>query len=131
MATRVTIRDETAAGKPLREWMLDLLTDRPTVRELIRSRVYQEVDDFHRSRATVFQGLVQPTETEATLNGFRLKAPRTLDWRAQFDRAVEAFEKNRILVIVGERQVESLDETVEVRPDTVVSFLRLVPLVGG
>lgn len=131
MTTTLTIRDESASGKTLRESMLELLTERVSARELIRARVYQEVEDFNRSRGAVFHGLVQPTATEATLNGYRLKTPRQLDWRAQFDRAVEAFEAGRILLLVGERQVERLEEEITVGPATVVSFLRLVPLVGG
>ena len=74
---------------------------------------------------------MQPTDAEQTLNGFKLKKPRQLDWNKQFDRAVEAFEKNQVLILVNERQAESLDEQIEVRPETVVSFLRLVLLVGG
>jgi hypothetical protein len=41
----LTIRDESLTGTPTREWMLEVLTERLTVRELIRSRVYQEVQD--------------------------------------------------------------------------------------
>ncbi|MFF8374896.1 hypothetical protein ACF07V_02015 [Streptomyces sp. NPDC015661] len=48
-----------------------------------------------------------------------------------FARAVEAFGRNGFLVLVGDRQVEELDETVTVGPETEVVFLRLVPLVGG
>ncbi|SEC66319.1 hypothetical protein SAMN05428939_2942 [Streptomyces sp. TLI_105] len=48
-----------------------------------------------------------------------------------FARAVEAFGRNGFLVLVGDRQVEELDETVTVDPETEVVFLRLVPLVGG
>src|SRR5215510_7999836 len=127
MPLSLTIRDETASGQPLKEWMLDLLTERITVRELIRSRVYQEVEDFNRQKGTHFQGLVQPSNTEATANGFRLKAKRSIEWKPQFEQAIEGFEKGRILILVGERQAESLDETIEVKPGTVVSFLRLVP----
>ncbi|MEU0402573.1 hypothetical protein ABZ318_20505 [Streptomyces sp. NPDC006197] len=50
---------------------------------------------------------------------------------AAFTRAVEAFGRNGFLVLVGDRQVEELDETVTVGPETEVVFLRLVPLVGG
>jgi len=45
---QLTIRDETTAGKLTHELTLDLLNEKLTVRELIRSRVYQEVDDFNR-----------------------------------------------------------------------------------
>jgi hypothetical protein len=41
----ITVRDETAAGRAEGELTLDFLTERVTVRELIRSRVFQEVKD--------------------------------------------------------------------------------------
>jgi hypothetical protein len=130
MPATVTIRDEALSGEPLHEWVLELLTERLTVRELIRRRIYQEVRDYNRRRPERFLGLVRPEEpTESLLN--RPKAPRPIDWQRQFDRAVDAFERNQILVLVGDRQAESLDEEVVVGPDTMVTFLRLMPLVGG
>jgi hypothetical protein len=131
MAT-LTIRDEELTGKTLHEFSLDFLTERITVRELIRSRVYQEVKDHNaKQNQSEFRGLVQPTDAERTLNGYRLKKPRMIDWQEQFDKAVEGFHKNQILILVNDRQMESLDEEIEVGPGTSVSFLRLTLLVGG
>lgn len=131
MPATLTIRDETTAGKTLREWKLEVLTERLSVRELIRSRVYQEVQDYNLAQPEHFRGLVQPTDAEQTLNGFKLKTRRQIDWKEQFDRAVEAFETGRILVLVNDRQAETLDEEIVVTPETEVSFLRLTLLVGG
>jgi hypothetical protein len=131
MSTTLTVRDETTSGGTLQEIALEVLTERLTVRELIRSRVYQEVQDYNRSRPPVFRGLVQPTDAEQALNGYKLRKPRTIDWKKQYDRAIEAFEANGILVLVDDKQVESLDQEIVVRPDTRVSFLRLTMLVGG
>jgi hypothetical protein len=131
MTGTLTIRDETLGGESARAWDLEVTTERLTVRELIRSRVYQEVQDYNRQRGQVFQGLVQPEEAEKTLNGWKLKKPRLLDWKQQFDRAVEAFESNRILILVNDRQAESLDEELVIESQMTVTFLRLTPLVGG
>jgi hypothetical protein len=131
MTATLTIRDETLGGESLRAWALEVTTERLTVRELIRSRVYQEVQDYNRQRGQVFQGLVQPEEAEKTLNGWKLKKPRLLDWKRQFDRAVEAFESNRILILVNDRQAESLDEELVLESQMTVTFMRLTPLVGG
>jgi hypothetical protein len=81
--------------------------------------------------ADVFRGMVQPEESEKTLNGWKLKKPRQLDWKKQFTRAVEAFEVNQILILVNDRQAESLDEEFVVGSTTTVTFLRLTALVGG
>ena len=132
MAGTLTIRDQEITGKTINEFSLEFLTERITVRELIRSRVYQEVKDHNaRQNQTEFRGLVQPTGAERTLNGYRLKQPRPIDWQEQFDKAIDAFEKNQILILVNDRQMESLEEEMEVGPKTNVSFLRLTLLVGG
>src|SRR5450756_2340001 len=123
MSATLTIRDETLGGESLSEWALDVLTERITVRELIRSRVYQEVQDFNRTQADVFRGLIQPEGAEKALNGWNLKQNRQLDWKKQFDRGLEAFEKNQVVILVNDRQAESLDEEIEVGPDTRVTFL--------
>jgi hypothetical protein len=125
------LRDETTSGRVLHEWSLECLTERITVRELIRSRVYQEVQDYNLKQPEFFRGLVQPTDAEESLNGYKLRKRRLLDWKPQFEKAISAFEANRILILVNDHQAASLDEEIEIKPDTQVSFLRLTLLVGG
>ena len=110
---------------------MELAAEKITVRELIRSRVYQEVQDYNLRRGPVFQGLIEPEEAEKALNGWKLNKPRLLNWKRQFDRAVEAFEKNQVLILVNDRQAEALDEEFVIGPQTRVTFLRLTLLVGG
>src|SRR5262245_9503709 len=38
---------------------------------------------------------------------------------------------HRVLILVDQQQVESLDTWIEVKPETEVTFLKLVALVGG
>jgi hypothetical protein len=65
MPVTLTIRDETASGRVYNEVPLEFPSERVAVRDLIRERVYQEVQDFNRKKSDqVFQGLVQPTDTE-------------------------------------------------------------------
>jgi hypothetical protein len=131
MSATVVIRDETLGGGTAHEWDLAVTAERMTVRTLLRSRIYQEVQDYNVQHGQVYRGLVQPEDAEKTLNGWKLNKPRLLDWKRQFDRAVEAFEKNQILILVNERQAESLNEEFVIEPGTSVTFLRLMPLVGG
>jgi len=132
MAALLTIRDQTADGASLSSRTLEFPTERITIRELIRERVYQEVDDFNRRpEVEFFRGLIRPADAEPGPNGFCLRKRRAIDWKQQFDRAVDAFEARRILVLVNDQQAESLDETVEITRGTEVTFLRLVMLVGG
>ncbi len=60
MSTTITIRDETTTGESANEWTLEVLSESMTVREIIRSRVYQEVQDYNLQNAGEFRGLVQP-----------------------------------------------------------------------
>ena len=131
MAATLVVRDETAGGKTVNELTLDILTEKITVRELIRSRVYQEVEDYNRKGTEHFRGLVQPTGAEQTLNGYKLKKRREIDWKKQFDLACEAFVRNGFFILVDEHQVESLDEEIVLEAGTQVSFVKLTPLVGG
>ena len=131
MTLTLTIYDETLAGDRTGVRLLELMTERISVRELIRRRVYEEVQEHNLRAPEFFRGLVQPADAERVLNGYRLRQPRKIDWEQQFQRAVEAFERNEFFVLVDDRQVESLDEEIVLRPETEVSFLRLLPLVGG
>jgi hypothetical protein len=131
VATTVTVRDETTLGETTGELTLEFLTERVTAREVIRSRVYQEVTEYNARQAGLFHGLVQPRDAERTREGFRLRNPRRIDWAEQYESALDAFARNGFLLLVDDRQVTDLDAEIELRHNTEVSFLRLVPLVGG
>ena len=134
MSTTLTIRDETTfafSNDVDGAFALDLPTERITLRELIRTRVYGEVRDYNLRQPEYFRGLVQPTDAERTLNGFKVRPGRMLDPEKQFERAIESFYRNGFLILINDRQVEELEEEIEIQPDTTVAFLKLVPLVGG
>jgi hypothetical protein len=131
MPTTLTIHDETTSGQKTNTFTLACLTEKMTVRELIRARIYQEVQDYNQKTPEYFRGLVEPTDAERVLNGFKLKAKRQIDWQKQYERALEAFERNGFFVLVGDKQAESLDQEFQVEAETPVSFVKLVPLVGG
>lgn len=54
-----------------------------------------------------------------------------MDPAEQADRALEAFSHNGYVVLVDDRQVEELDTVLELSRGTEITFLKLVPLVGG
>ncbi|MGX7672385.1 hypothetical protein [Plantactinospora sp. DSM 117369] len=127
----VSFVDETTAGERSTAWHLEIFEERLPVREVIRRRVFQEVAEHNAKGGDVFRGLVQPTGTERTLNGFKLRQPRRIDPQEQADRALEAFSRNGFIVLVDDRQVDELDAVVELTRGTRITFLKLVPLVGG
>jgi hypothetical protein len=106
------VRDETMAGRVIASWSLPGLPVEITARELLRLRVREEVA---RRRVT---GLVQPDTADG-------------GWEAQADAACRAFDRNGFVMLVGERQVEHLEEVIDLRSEQAVAFVRLVPLVGG
>src|SRR5918992_3408082 len=115
MPTAVTIRDETIQGETTNELTLEFLDERVTVRELIRGRVYQEVTEYNARQAGYFKGLVQPRDAERVVGGFRIRERRRIDWEEQFRKALEAFERNGFLLLVDERQLDDLDQEIELR----------------
>ena len=123
--------DETTSGSRSDGWGLEIAEERLSVRELIRRRVFQEVAEYNARTPEVFQGLVQPEDTERVLNGYVMRTPRLIDPEAQTELALRAFAGNGFLVLVGERQVTDLDEEIELVLGTEVTFLKLVALVGG
>jgi hypothetical protein len=131
MTTTLTVHDETTSGQKTNTFTLECLTERMTVRELIRARIYQEVQDYNQRTPEYFRGLVEPTQAEKTLNGYKLRERRKINWQEQYNKALEAFGRNGFFVLVGQRQAEGLDEEFEVKVETEVSFVKLVPLVGG
>lgn len=125
------IRDELSSGEIVNEFTIEVLDEIMTVRELIRSRVYEEVRLFNFSKPGYFRGLVQPSDAETALNGYKLREKRTVDWQKQYETALAAFGKNGFIILVDDQQVESLEQVIQLRVGTQVSFLKLVPLVGG
>ncbi|MFI7320311.1 hypothetical protein [Streptomyces venezuelae] len=98
----VTFVDETTSGERRSAGELEVEEERLALRELIRRRVLHEVE-----------------------------AKAEADSARQVERVVEAFGRNGLLVLVGDRQVTDLDENIVLTSGTEVTFLRLVPLVGG
>ena len=133
MLTKLLIRDETTAslGKAEHTFTVHVSGEKISIRELIRQRVTQEVEEFNNRQPAVFRMLVQPNGTERTLNGFKFHKPRLVDPITQYEKAIEAFVGNGFIILVDDRQVESLDGEIALHLETSVTFLKLVPLVGG
>lgn len=131
MQLAIKILDKTTDGKLYRESSLKLVSSRTTLREILEKRIRQEVDKHNGGDLQVFSGLVQPTETEEKLNGFEMNKPRPVSYEKQLERAIGAFQSTGFFVLLDDRQVEDLDSPITVREDSRVSFVKLVPLVGG
>jgi len=127
----LTILDETASGSIIGRLELEIIQEMLTVRELITQRVHDEVAAYNARQTGVFNGLVQPTESERVLNGYRLRPTKLIDAEQQTYRALQAFQDNGFFLLVNDRQAESLDQEVWLGEGATLSFVKLTPLVGG
>ncbi|MFJ8541245.1 hypothetical protein ACIRFH_04350 [Streptomyces sp. NPDC093586] len=130
MAT-VTFRDETATGKRIAEWEATGLPDRMTVRELIGLRVHEEVTRHNTRPGDHFNGLVRPEGAEQTPHGYHFPRPRLIDAARQTEAAEHAFATNGFFILSDDRQLEALDDPVDLTTTPVLIFIKLIALVGG
>jgi hypothetical protein len=131
MGVTVTVQDETRPGAVAGTLTLEDVPAAITLRDLIRTRVREEVARVNAAPGQEVRTLVEPVDAERTLNGYRVRGPRRVDWERQADVALEAFGRNGFFVLVGGRQVEDLEEELELDADTEIRFVKLTPLVGG
>lgn len=117
----VCARLETVPKSEPIESSLALSHPKVTVRELISQYVAS-------NEKTAKPLLVCPTDKENALNSGIGKRSQT-DRNVQ--RALSAFRNNGFVLLVDNRQVGDLDDEVELSENSVVTFLRLTPLVGG
>jgi hypothetical protein len=127
----ITIKDESATGKLLHEFEMEFKTEMVTVRDIIMRRVYDEVKQYNERVHLGFKGLVQPTDAEKTLNGYKQKKDKLIDAEKQAYVALHAFQNNGFFVLIDNMQSESLDEEIALHLGMSVSFIKLTQLVGG
>lgn len=127
----VKIKDETLTGKVLTEQILQFDAERVSVKTIISRRVALEVQNYNKELPEYFNGLVKPTEAEQTLKGYKVKDKKKIDVERQIYVALNAFQKNAFFVLIDAIQAESLEQEINLRPDTKISFVKLTPLVGG
>ncbi len=131
MALTLRVWDEAIPGQRVGAGSITCESGAITARELIRSRVEQEVQRYNQSLPEVFQGLVQPEESERILNGFRMTERKPLHSEVQFRRACQSFESNGFLLMVDGRQIGDLAAVLDLKAESEIQFVKLVPLIGG
>lgn len=131
MPITVTIKDETGTGRVAASVTLDGVDERITLRDLVRTRVRDEVARYNARTTGVCTALVMPQGAEPGPDGLEMAGARRVDWEQQADKAIEAFGRNGFFVLIGDRQVTDLDEVLALTADTDIRFIRLVQLAGG
>jgi hypothetical protein len=125
------IKDETMTGNVQGTFDIQFNTELVTIKDIIEARVHAEVAKYNSTLMEYFKGLVQPTEAERTLNGYKMKERKTIDAEKQVYIALDAFQRNGFFILVNDRQAETLEEEVFLTGNDSVSFVKLTALVGG
>jgi hypothetical protein len=116
-------------------------TESVTVRDFITRRVEEEVaqvnsmkrdpdriDEQHR----MFLAGLTKMSPEVLLNKkSQRRSRRMVDVKHAIDTALKAFMKGDFFLLYDNKQVEDLNETLLLKPDSEAVFLRLTPLIGG
>lgn len=128
----VLIKDRTFGGDNLNEVALQFEATEITVKELIERRVKREVEIYNSMADKPYSGLVIPDQMEKLLNrGGKVKDRRKVDFEKQCYQALAGFLNSQFFVIINDKQVESLEQKVQVETIQEVEFIKLTPLVGG
>ncbi|MGL5811683.1 MAG: hypothetical protein ACRCYQ_17210 [Nocardioides sp.] len=132
MLVNVIVRDESAGGAAGGEAVVVSVDSATTVRDLIRTRVRDEVARYNAAPVQTFDGLVMPDGAEPLGTGrFLMSSTRRIDWEAQAELALDAFGRNQFFVLIDDLQVTEPDQVLDLIPESEIRFVRLVPLVGG
>lgn len=84
----------------------------------------------------------QPSESyEITLVSEKIKTKDLIRKKIQtrnhsnlddlYEKALRSFESNGFLLFVNDKQITDLEEDLFLTPNTVIRFLKLIPMVGG
>ena len=127
----LTIKDESMTGVVQNTIEVNFSTELVTVKDIIESRVAAEVKKYNDTLGEYFNSLIQPTEAERTLNGYKMRERKRIDAEKQTYVALKAFKENSFFVLIDDKQIENLDETFRASDLLSVSFVKLTALVGG
>ena len=128
---KILIKDETIGGETNNSFSIETTKTVSTVQGLIKLRIFKEVENFNQRLPEYFRSLVQPTEAEVTLNGYKMIEKRKIDPEKQYYLALDAFKKNGYFLIINNKQVESLEQEIKIQDNMELQFIKLTPLVGG
>lgn len=128
---QLKISDNTISGQTNNLFFVEVEVEYISVKELIKLRIYQEIEHYNNTQPEYFKSLVQPTNAEITLNGYRLIERRQLDPEKQYYLALDAFEKNVFFLLINNLQVDSLEQMIKLEENMELNFIKLTQLVGG
>jgi hypothetical protein len=124
----IEILDKTIPGDISNSFKIEL-EEITTPQEIISVRVKEEIKNYNKKANDKLQSLVRPLAKETLLNGFKKK--KEIDVEKQIYVALEAFQKNGFFILVDDLQVSELDQKIQLKESSSISFIKLTQLVGG
>lgn len=123
----ITLQDASLQGQQQSPWQMDIFEEQSTLREILRSRIYQEVSEYHAKKRSQALCLITPRPVDPQ----QADATPPVDWQIHYEQAIAAFQKKRYLVLINGRQITKLDASIHLTNQTTITFLKLIPLIGG
>jgi hypothetical protein len=127
----IRIKEETSGGNIVNEMKVKLASEVVSIKDIIEAKVNAQVEAQYQQLAGIYNGLVEPVETEKMLNVFTERPAEKINTEKQVNAALDAFRQNSFFMLIDNIQAESLDQMVVINDKTEVSFLKLTSLVGG
>lgn len=144
MQAAVKIVDWTPGTQRQSRPELKLVSETLTAGELVAERITAECRALDLTekltvaeiQERVSAWLVLPGKVEQRLNGTRVFGPgaptaKTIDSEAQVSIARKALEDGQFVMLFDGRQIETWDDRITIREDSIATFIKLTPLQGG
>ena len=133
MSFALSIKDKTSSGEVVSSNVLKFPVESVSVKELIETRVAQEIENQREENRPSFINLILPNSDEESLNGTRRRQNKkaNVDVAEQQSIAIEAFSNCGFFLLVNDVQLTDLDDVIQITPKSEVVFYKLIPIVGG
>lgn len=121
---QIVFLDQAGARKPVKNIVMDWQDGVPcTVRELISERVRIEHERFRLPG--------NDADMDAFLYAPNIRHFTHMPAEEAVALALTAFERNAYMLFIDGKQLTDLDDAIVIAPRTEVTFIKLLPLVGG
>lgn len=140
MSIQLSIVEKIVGQTERQAYSIRLAIERVPAHLIVAEHVRTEVDRVNEARRLsrekhnrVASFLVgsHSHEVERRLNPKPDRTPKVLDAETEIAAALRAVKAHQIIMLFDDREVSDLDEILTVTDDSSITFLRLVPLIGG
>jgi hypothetical protein len=121
----INVKEEGFISKLLDPLKIEISLKPITIKELIVLKVTDEFEKICSKDFTLSQKGQSQTQ-EKTKN-----RSKNMDLEQNVYRALEGFQKNVFFILINDNQAENLNDKIIIQENTTITFIKLMPLVGG